>query len=347
VIHLKPEDLAALGEAHWSREQWVSLLGVFVNDRVATNQADRPALLGSYQVVDKVVRFEPRFPLQPGVSYRVVLDYSHLPNPGNVRKPLVAEFTLPKNRTASTVVAQVYPTTNTLPENQLKFYLHFSAPMSRGEAYQHLHLLDAKGHEIELAFLELGEELWDPSYRRFTLFFDPGRIKRGLKPREDLGPVLEEGKTYTFVVDQQWLDAQSSPLKEVYKKVFQAGPPDDQPPDPRTWKVQAPSPGSKEPLVVTFPKPMDHAMLQRVLHVMGTGDKNIPGAIQVSDAETRWQFRPQVAWAAGTYSLVVEKSLEDLAGNSIGRPFEVDVLHPIPGRVETETIRVPFQVINH
>ncbi|MCL6608417.1 MAG: hypothetical protein K6T74_10025, partial [Geminicoccaceae bacterium] len=99
-----------------------------------------------------------------------------------------------------------YPTSDQLPENQLRFYIHFSAPMSRGEAYARIRLLDSAGKPIDAAFLELGEELWDPSGKRFTLLIDPGRIKRGLRPREDLGPVLEAGSALGFLV--------FAPLKE-------------------------------------------------------------------------------------------------------------------------------------
>ena len=76
------------------------------------------------------------------------------------------------------------------------------------------HLLDAAAKEVDLPFLELEQELWDSSGKRFTLFFDPGRIKRGLKPREEVGPALEEGKSYTFVVDRAWHDAQGDSLKD-------------------------------------------------------------------------------------------------------------------------------------
>ena len=99
---------------------------------------------------------------------------------------------LAKPKTEPTVVTQVYPTSDKLPENQLKFYLHFSAPMSRGDSYKHIQLLDEKGKAVELPFLELDEELWDPAGKRFTLFFDPGRIKRGLKPREEVGNEIRE-----------------------------------------------------------------------------------------------------------------------------------------------------------
>ncbi len=66
--------------------------------------------------------------------------------------------------------------------------------MSRGEAYRRIHLLDADGKPIERAFLELGEELWDPDGKRFTLFIDPGRIKRGLKPRKGRRPRAGAGQ---------------------------------------------------------------------------------------------------------------------------------------------------------
>src|SRR4029077_13312670 len=171
------------------------------------------------------------------LRYRAVFDPSRL---GATGEPVVAEFVIPKPAAGPpTVVEHVYPSTNKLPENQLKFYLHFSAPMSRGEAYRHIHLLQANGKEVDLPFLELDEELWDPEGKRFTLFFDPGRIKRGLKPREEVGPALEEGKSYTLVIDRQWQDAQGTPLKEFFRKAFSVSPPDDRQPDVNTWKVQA------------------------------------------------------------------------------------------------------------
>jgi hypothetical protein len=61
----------------------------------------------------------------------------------------------------TTVVSQVYPTAEVLPENLLKFYVHFSAPMSSGHIYDHIRLIgDSTGKEVELPFLEIDEELW-------------------------------------------------------------------------------------------------------------------------------------------------------------------------------------------
>ncbi len=74
---------------------------------------------------------------------------------------------------------EIYPTSSELPENLLKFYIHFSQPMSRGQAYRHIKLLKADGKAVDGAYLEIGEELWDASSTRFTLLLEPGRIKRG------------------------------------------------------------------------------------------------------------------------------------------------------------------------
>ena len=35
-----------------------------------------------------------------------------------------------------------------------------------------------------------------------------------------------------------------------------------------------------------------------------------------------WSFRPRALWSAGKYAIVAGGELEDLAGNSLLRPFE-------------------------
>ena len=70
--------------------------------------------------------------------------------------------------------------------------------MLRGEAWEHLQLLDSNGKVIDLAFLEIDQELWDRDQRRLTVLFDPGRIKRGVLPRDEIGAALEAGKSYTL-----------------------------------------------------------------------------------------------------------------------------------------------------
>jgi hypothetical protein len=343
VVGLDPAILAQLSRGEMAPAEWIALFAVYVENAAPAGKADRPAVLGSYRVKDNVLRFEPRFPLQAGLRYRAVFDPSGLP--GGQGKPVAAEFALPRPPSeATTVVRHVYPSASVLPENQLKFYLHFSAPMSRGEAYPHIRLLDASGKAIDLPFLELDEELWDPTGKRFTLLFDPGRIKRGLRPREEVGPAVEEGKSYTLVIDRRWADTQGNPLKESFRKRFRAGPPEDRPVDPKTWKIEAPAADGHKPLRVSFPRPLDHALVQRVLWVTGPDGGRLEGTVAVTDEETRWHFTPKRPWRAGAYQLDVETTLEDLAGNRIGRPFELDVFRKIDRELKADKVHVPFRI---
>jgi hypothetical protein len=345
VTGLDPADLARLAKADLKPAQWHALFVIHVDTGAGAPEATVPALLGSYRVTADALVFEPRFPLTAGLRYRATFQPSQLPGHADKAKPITAEFALPRPAVvASTVVEHVYPTIDRLPENQLKFYLHFSAPMSRGEAYRHIRLLDDAGRPVEQAFLELGEELWDPQGRRFTLFIQPGRIKKGLRPREELGPVLEAGKSYTLVINKDWPDAKDNPLKETYRKSFRAGSAVEEGLDTRTWKLEPPPAGKTAALTVTFPRPLDHALLERCLTVSDAAGKQVAGSVAVGEQETRWQFTPEKPWPAGEYQLVVDPVLEDLAGNRIGRPFEVDVFRPIPREVKAETVKVPFRV---
>jgi len=325
-------------------DQLAGALSVYVDG----TDADSPPVGGEVSREEDSLRFTPRHPLRKGVIYRVVFKPAALtPNKdaNASNADVTGEFALARLRPVSpSSVAKIYPTTNKLPENQLKFYLHFSAPMSRGEAYRHIHLLDASGREIEAAFLELGEELWNPGLTRFTLLCDPGRVKRGLKPREELGPVLEAGKRYSLVVDRDWIDAQGEPLSAEVHKTFEVAAADESPLDTAAWKILPPQAGTRDPLVVMFPEPLDHSLLERMIAVVGPGDDKPAGEITIDEQETRWRFTPSEPWSAGSYTLVADTTLEDLAGNSIGRAFDVDVFAPVQRQITTETVSLPFEV---
>ena len=259
---------------------------------------------------------------------------------------LIARYSPHKKPAQSTTyVAGIYPSSDLLPENLLRFYIFFSAPMSRGEAYRRITLLDqATGKIVDAPFLELDEELWSPDGTRFTLVFDPGRIKRGLKPREEVGPVLEAGKSYSLVLNRQWIDASGCSLKSGFRKAFRVGPPDETTPDPKTWTLHSPGTGSRDSLEVRFPEPLDRALLDRLIWIENAEAKVVAGQISLAAAETSWRFTPASPWREGSYRLVVGTELEDLAGNSVAQPFEVDGAGPISRRVTTKTAELPFRI---
>jgi hypothetical protein len=216
--------------------------------------------------------------------------------------------------------------------------------MSRGHIYDHIHLRNAAGKEVQIPFLEIDEELWNPDMTRLTLFIDPGRIKRGVTPLEEVGPALEQGKRFTLTIGREWLDANSMPLKENFTKSFEVGPPDRAPIDPAAWKIQSPAAGTRAPLTVIFSKSLDHALAQRVIYVADAANQPVVGICTLADQERRWNFTPQSPWRGGPHMLLVQKTIEDLAGNNIGKAFEVDLFEGVQRRFTNATIKLPFEV---
>jgi hypothetical protein len=360
VTGVNPHLLAALKDPAMTTDLWAAILSVRVVGDRAARAADAPPLWGAYRVRGNAITFEPRYPLEPGTRYRAELNLAKLGAAARQLAPatgfpgtqalaagrVTAEYTPPRKAggPAAKVVA-VYPTPDVLPENLLRFYIHFSAPMSRGEAYRRIKLLGAKGQPVEGAFLELDEELWSGDGTRFTLVFDPGRVKKGLKPREELGPILVAGQTYCLAIDADWPDAAGNPLVGEFRKQFRAGPADESSPAPKTWTVVPPAPESRQALQVRFPEPLDRALLDRLITVQDALGHHVSGHVAVSQGETHWSFTPQGAWQRGEYRLAVATELEDVAGNNLASPFEVDVSRPISGRITTDTVLLPFRVV--
>jgi len=297
---------------------------------------DVPPLAGKSNVESGAIVFRPTYPLAPGVRYRAVFT----PTRGAA---VEKTFDGPaRTSTSTTRVERVYPSADVLPSNQLRLYIYFSAPMSRGEAEQRIHILDASGKIVPRVFLP-GQELWDPGNRRLTMTFDPGRIKRDLVSNRAMGPPIAEGRRYTLVIDREWRDANGVPMSEEFRKTFRGGPAVRRPPDPKTWKIVAPPEGSRAPLVVDFGRSMNYTLLQRMLKVVSPrGD--VDGIVDVGANETEWRFTPQQRWTTGSYRLVIDNGLEDLAGNKIGQPFDIDVFDKVTDRIATTSSSVPFEI---
>jgi hypothetical protein len=302
-------------------------------------------MLGTYSVEDSVIRFEPQFALESGLIYRAVFRPDQLLGGGRGENSISSVFRIErKGAKPTTTVSHVYPSADVVPENLLKFYIHFSAPMSRGQIYDHIHLLEESGKEVDLPFLQIDEELWDPAMTRLTLFIDPGRIKRGVRPLEEVGPALEAGKQYTLIIDRAWKDGAGNPLLEPFRKEFKVGPPDREPPDPARWEIRPPKPGTREPLSIIFPESMDQALARRVIRVLNGAGRPVEGEVSLLDDERHWTFIPSSAWRAASYEIMIQTTIEDLAGNSIGKPFEVDLFEGIERRTQAPTMKLPFNV---
>jgi hypothetical protein len=307
---------------------WDSVFAVYAGE------GDMPAMAGTYTVESGELIFRPRFPIQAGMHVRAEFHAAGLP-------PVSAAFDVPRGAALlpEARVVHIYPSADVLPENTLKFYIFFSTGMQKGDSWKYLRLLREDGTRVEYPFLELDQELWDRDHRRFTVLFDPGRIKRGLASLAEAGPALEPGKRYTLVVSREWRDGRGVPMVEDFRKTFRVAPADRAAPDPAKWRVTPPRAGTLEPLTITFPKPMDYALLQHEIEVAG-----VTGTVAVDRGETVWRMTPDKPWAAGNYKIVIRTTLEDVAGNHILRPFDVDTFDTVTRTVTAETVTLPLRV---
>lgn len=323
---------------------WESFFKVTAKTELNGSPVETPAMSGRYTVTGTVVRFEPAFPLTPGVLYEAALDPAPLSiPPGAVPPRALATYRIPAAKAGpGTRVTGIYPTASSLPENLLKFYLHFSGPMSRGHIYDHIRLVDRSGKAVELPFLEIDEELWDPTMTRLTLFLDPGRIKRGVRPLEEVGPSLEAGNRYTLIIGREWQDSSGHRLRGDFRKSFTVTAADREPPDPSRWTLTPPKAGSRGPLRLSFPEPLDHALLERRFKVLDAQGHELQGRVTVDSHEQRWGFIPSRAWNAGAHQVVFPKTLEDLAGNNVGKPFDVDLFERVDRSLSPELVTLPF-----
>ncbi len=309
---------------------WKEIFPVYTGES-APKAREKRSILGTYGLEDGVLKFNPRYSFVEGMTYTARLDLAGLfqvleSTSASSDLVVVHTFTIPKpESTPTTIVTEVYPTGDLLPENLLKFYIHFSAPMQRNQVYPFIHLIDDTGTAIEAAFLELEPELWDPETRRLTIFFDPGRIKRGLLPNDDLGLAIRKDRSYRLVIDREIADAQGNPLTEPFSKAFRVGTDDRTSPDHTKWRLTAPESHSQVPILLDFSEPLDQALLMNMIEIRSKNGDTIYGEAIVANGEKQWQFKPNTPWESGQYEIHVNASLEDRAGNKLNRLFDRDM----------------------
>jgi len=296
---------------------------------------DSVAVAGRYATSDTALEFHPAFPLDAGRAYTVSIGSSRRRD--TLMIPARAAGTL-------TRVLRVLPSTEGVPENLLRLYIEFSAPMSRDGAIGFVHLLDEKGVEVQRAFLPVDGDFWNPDHTRYTLFLDPGRVKRGILPNEQMGRPLSSGHRFTLRVDSTWRDGRGAALGASYDHTLTVGPADLAPIRLAEWTMSSPGVKTVEKLVVRFPKPLDHGLLRRALGVETLGGRSVGGTVEVDAGERVWRFSPTEPWRAGEYQLVVLSILEDVAGNRINRQFEADRFDRVDSTTAQPRFSLPFTI---
>jgi hypothetical protein len=330
VSGLNGADLSSLRERPMTALEWSSLLKVTV-DIHSGLPSEFPDVLGRYAVTDSAVTFTPLFPFDPGRDYRVVFDPSHLPRPRQTASVTVV-VGLPEITTEPTAVVAIHPSADVVPENLLRVYIEFSAPMGNRSGLDFVKLVELSGpggdagkteRIVEGAFLPVEADFWSPDHTRYTLFFDPGRVKDDILPNRESGRPLRAGGRYAIDIARSWTDANGRPLEAAFRHTFRAGPAVDKAIDVEDWKLEVPEAGTREALTVRFPRPLDHGIIVRALGVETGAGQPIDGKVAPGAHDAAWVFTPVVPWQGGEYNLVAQSFLEDPQGNQIGRAFEV------------------------
>jgi hypothetical protein len=311
---------------------WEAVFAVFAGDDPAA-----PAMLGAYARDGDAVAFTPRFSPAPALRLRAIY------RPPDA-EAVTARFggVPPPPRAPTTRVLSVTPSAEAWPENILKLYITFSAPMRIGVAWDNIRIRDAQGAVLGGLFVEIDQELWDSQGRRLTVLFDPGRIKRGLVDNINEGPPLVAGARYTLEIDAFWRDAAGALLVEPFVKDILVEAPLRTPIDPSTWRLTLPT-RPTDPLIVDFGRSLDAALAPRAIAV-GMAGVVIDCEPELEREETRLVFNPRRPWTPGRYALKAEDILEDIAGNRIGRPFDIDTKDPAQRGVTARAAELAFDI---
>lgn len=312
-----------------------AVLRVIVLQAATVESDDLPDVQGDCRLLEDGMDFTPYFPFERGIAYRAIFD----PLPLGERCSNGSEsfeFSIPElTSVLRTEVTHVFPSSDRLPENLLRFHVCFSSPMQRGRVEAEIALFGPDGQPAADVLYRAPVELWDRSMRQLTVLLDPGRLKRGVGPNRALGPPLEAGLDYTLVVGAGMTDLAGRPLPGPFHKRFRVTAAVRQAIGVEQWRVRLPAADSREPLVLRFERPLDRALLVHGIEVRSTDRRRVAGQVSIDETEHRWSFVPSAAWAEGSYEIQVSPSLEDVCGNSVGAAFER------PLRQGTEFVREP------
>ncbi len=286
-------------------------------------------VFGRWSIRDGFWIFEPYYSLPFATGFKVLREGEEL-----------YTFITPAGSTDVPQVLAIHPARDTLPANLLKMQIVFSAPMRSGVSSNYIRW-SRSGVEIESLFLDLSPELWNPSYDTLTMWLNPGRIKRDLIPNKTMGNPLDSGKEYTVYVLPGWPSASGNSIDKGFSKTFYVEEFDVAEINPEDWKLQLPSAGSAENLVITTDGILDLYSALNGLEIRDNSGRRIVGSFGF-DAKGNITFDPVNSWLKGEYVLFIDESIEDMAGNRQDRLFDEDLR--LKSRSEALTDHIEFSI---
>ena len=278
--------------------------------------------------------FMPLFPLNKSTKYLLSLT--------DENNEFQQVFSLPETHQEKPIDIKIYPTSDSLPENLLRLYIHFSQPMKTIGNLEKIKLIDENGDEVQGAIFNNVYELWNDAQKQLTIILDPARVKTGLQANESLGPALQSGKSFKLVVANME-NIHGQKMLQAYIKQFFVINQDTIAPNIDQWVLKLPTIKSRSPLWIQFPGMIDQSSLYSRIKVMDVNEQVISGQIEIADNETEWRFIPSNDWNSGNYTLLINARLEDPSGNNLNGRFDHKIGELKYDR-EGELIRIPFEL---
>ena len=287
-------------------------------------------MLGTITRENELWHFKPRFSFELDQSYQVVL---------TINSNVISTFIQPTSRPVASppAVSMVVPGDSLVPANILRFFIHFTQPMTKHNAYDHVHILGHNGDTIPDLFYPADPPLWDDSGQRLTLLFDPGRIKTGLQPNKQWGLGLKSNHQYQLVISNLQ-DYRGTPMIKDFSYDFKTTQADHQMPSYSQWELTTPSANTEESFIIKFDEPLNPAQIPSHIRLEKEGT---PWPAELRAHPHQITFISEEPWPAGIYQLMVFNTLEDRAGNSLRKPFEVADGSAIS---KPQWISIPFQI---
>lgn len=323
----------------YTERDYSDSLQVFVGSQNSCCSNKIP-MTGRYIKTDGWLRFLPLFDFASGQQY-VVRVSRHTDGREDLQ---FSSFEI-KSDAASTraEVTRIYPSGDVLPENVLRFYIHFTKPMQPHIAHRYIKLVNASTEKPDkAAFMKFKQEIWSEDRKRLTVLMDPGRIKRNVITNVRLGPAMEAGSAYRLIIEEGWPSADGASFLSRFEKSFTVSNPIRERPNVPGWTLTPPELGTRESLKIDFDRAFDYQLLHTDIKVFSASGENIEGSISVENHETQWLFVPREDWTDKRISIVVDSKLEDIAGNN----FRDLLDHTVDTEIKDDSsIRFPVDLV--
>ncbi len=288
--------------------------------KITVESSTRP-MLGTYSTKEDKIHFKPRFLPDPEISYETTFSSASLnliiPD-YPIDEDVVSIINFNELGSRPNQVVKVFPESDQLPANILRFYIHFSNPADFQNPFDYIRIENENGDVIAEPFVEMEEGLWSIDRKRLTVLIHPGRIKRNVGPNMTIGEVFEEGESYQLVVSEKWN------LKEKFIKPFKITSALRTEIDVENWEVEIPDAGTTDQLIIRTNRLLDNALSERLIEVRDENGAKVNGDFRYKAVDDLLIFKPEYRWVSKDYLIDVNPKLEDVSGNTPQSVFDIE-----------------------